>query len=294
MNHIEEARQRIAAMMSDDDAAEALAKVTMTATGASTVSPTTPEVAVKFALQSTAKKPAISLTFGLKQAYLDDPAAFVAKYSEDFKFWTRINLQFELLSQTVLQTLERDNAFYNISSMVNKKTDNSDTVRLGTAINFDILPITNREGDVFVKGFGLHVFGKRFLRFVGSLAEPMGLATLQADGVSYVFTTDFYEELNNGVTVLKQSLFEKVKEGEAISEEEKLNHPDAVTLFIAQKQLQNLNDMLMQREVDFRTFGGVIGRESVPEDKNKQRNFVKDVAHSGTEEGKKLLEVAVA
>jgi hypothetical protein len=134
----------------------------------------------------------------------------------------------------------------------------------------------------------------KFLKFLGSLVESYGMATLQPDGVSYVFTKDFFEELNNGTEVLLASLREKLQNNEPISDDEKLNHPALITYFIAQKQLQNLNDMLMQREVDFRTFGGVIGRESVPEDKNKQRNFIKDVAHSGTEEGKKLLELAVA
>jgi hypothetical protein len=177
--------------------------------------------------------------------------------------------------------------------MVNKK-DNSDTLRLGRNIDFDIYPIKNRDGKVIKSGFGLDLQGRRLLKFVGSMVAPFGMATLQGDGVSYVFSTDFFEELNNSVAVLKSALLEKLANGEDISEDEKLNHPSLVTYFIAQKQLQNLNDMLMQRDVEFRTFGGVIGRESVPEDKNKQRNFVKDLGHSATEEGMKLLEVAVA
>jgi hypothetical protein len=52
--------------------------------------------------------------------------------------------------------------------------------------------------------------------------------------------------------------------------------------------------MLLQYEAEYRTFGGIIGCEPVPENKSQNRNFLKDMKHSGTEEGGKLLEVAVA
>lgn len=292
MTPFEQAKADLLAMMSDADAQAGLDEVAMTQTGVSTEYKTIPETTVKFALQSTEKTPAIGLNFGLSKAYLADPVNWTSEYPDSF-FWSGINMQFELLSKEPLEALARDNAFYRLSSMVNKK-DNSDTIRLGRNIDFAIYPIKNRDGKVLKNGFGLDLQGMKLLKFLGSVVEPFGMATLQPDGVSYVFTKDFYEELNNGVAVLKASLVEKLQNDEAISEDEKLNHPALITYFIAQKQLQNLNDMLMQRDVDFRTFGGIIGRESVPDDKNKQRNFVKDVAHSGTEEGKKLLEVAVA
>jgi hypothetical protein len=293
MTQAEQARQAILDMMSDADAQAQLDEVAMTQTGVSTEYKTIPETTVRFALQSTEKTPAIGLSFGLSKAYLADTAGWSNEAYPDSFFWSGITLQFELLSKEPLEALARDNAFYRISSMVNKK-DNSDTVRLGRSIDFAIYPIKNRDGRVLKKGFGLDLQGMKLLKFLGSVVEPFGMATLQGDGVSYVFTKDFFEELNNGVAVLKASLLEKLQNNEAISEDVKLNHPALITYFIAQKQLQNLNDMLMQREVDFRTFGGVIGRESVPEDKNKQRNFVKDVAHSGAEEGKRLLELVVA
>lgn len=292
MTPFEQAKADLLASMSDVDAQAILDEVAMTETGVSTEYKTIPETTVKFALASTEKTPAIGLNFGLSKAYLADPVNWTSDYPDSF-FWSGINLQFELLSKEPLEALARDNAFYRVSSMVNKK-DNSDTVRLGRSIDFAIYPIKNREGKVLKNGFGLDLQGMKLLKFLGSVVEPFGMATLQPDGVSYVFTKDFFEELNNGVAVLKASLVEKLQNDEAISDDVKLNHPALISYFIAQKQLQNLNDMLMQREVDFRTFGGIIGRESVPDDKNKQRNFVKDVAHSGTEEGAKLLEVAVA
>ncbi len=287
------ARQAVLAMMEDADAQALLDEVAMTETGVSTEFKTIPETTVKLALQSTEKAPAISLNFGLSKKYLEDPINWSNDQYPDSFFWSGINLNFELLSREPLEALSRDNAFYRVSSMVNKN-DNEDVRRIGRSIDFDIYPIKNRDGVVTKKGFGLDLQGRRLLKFLGSIVAPFGMATLQADGVSYVFTKDFFEELNNGVAVLKQALLEKVMEGEDISEEVKLNHPSLVTYFIAQKQLQNLNDMLMQREVEFRTFGGVIGREPIPEDKNRQRNYVKDVAHSATEEGGKLLERAVA
>jgi hypothetical protein len=292
MTQLEEARQALLASMSDIDAQAALDEVAMTQTGVSTEYKTIPETTVKFALQSTEKTPAIGLSFGLSKAYLADKDNWTSEYPDSF-FWSGISMQFQLLSQEPLEALARDNAFYRVSSMVNKK-DNSDTVRLARSIDFAIYPIKNRDGKVIKSGLGLDLQGMKLLKFLGSIVEPFGKAILQPDGVSYVFTKDFFEELNNGVAVLKASLIEKLQNEEAISDDEKLNHPSLVTHFIAQKQLQNLNDMLMQYEVDFRTFGGIIGRESVPDDKNKQRNFVKDVAHSGTEEGRKLLEIAAA
>lgn len=296
MTPFEQAKADLLATMSDADAQAQLDEVAMTQTGVSTEYKTIPETTVKFALQSTEKTPAIGLNFGLSKAYLDDSANWSPKpnASADSFMWSRIGLQFELLSKEPLEALARDNAFYRINSMDTGKQHNSDTVRLARSIDFAIYPIKNRDGKVLKNGFGLDLQGMKLLKFLGSVVEPFGMATLQPDGVSYVFTKDFFEELNNGVAVLKASLIEKLQNDEAISDDEKLNHPALITYFIAQKQLQNLNDMLMQREVDFRTFGGIIGRESVPDDKNKQRNFVKDVAHSGTEEGKKLLEVAVA
>lgn len=293
MSQLEEARQALLAQMSDIDAQAALDEVAMTQTGVSTEYKTIPETTVRLALQATEKTPAIGLSFGLSKAYLADKDNWKNESYPDSFFWSGISMQFQLLSQEPLEALARDNAFYRLSSMFNKK-DNSDTIRLARSIDFAIYPIKNREGKIVKNGLGLDLQGLKFLKFLGSIVEPFGKATLQADGVSYVFTKDFYEELNNGVAVLKASLLEKVANEEDVSEDEKLNHPSLVTYFVAQKQLQNLNDMLMQYEVDFRTFGGIIGRESVPDDKNKQRNFVKDVAHSGTEEGKKLLEVAVA
>jgi len=292
MSQLDEARQAVLAMMDDADAQAMLDEVAMTQTGVSTEYKTIPETTVKFALQSTEKTYAIGLSFGLSKAYLADPVNWKSEYADSF-FWAGITMQFELLSKEPLEALARDNAFYRISSMVNKK-DNSDTVRIGRSIDFAIYPIKNRDGKVIKTGFGLDLQGMKLLKFLGSIIAPFGMATLQSDGVSYIFTKDFFEELNNGVVILKQSLLEKVANKEAISDDAKFDHPALVTYFIAQKQLQNLNDMLMQRDVEFRTFGGIIGRESVPEDKNKQRNFVKDVAHSGTEEGGKLLEVAVA
>lgn len=294
MSNIEEAKARYLAMMSDDEAAVELAKQTLTSTGANTASPTIPETTVKLSLQATEKKPAISMQFGLKKGYLEDSEAFVAQYGESFKVWCGIDMNFELLSKEPLLTLERDNYFYRVSSMVNKKSDNSDVVRIGNRIGFDILPITNKEGQTLVKGLGLHLYGKRFLRFFGSLLASIGKATLLADGTSYMLTADAFEEINNGVEVLKLGFTEKVKSDEPISEDAKLNHPDLVTYFIAQQQLQNLNDMLMQYGAEFRTFGAVIGRELVPEDKHKQRNYVKDIAHSETAEGADLLSRAVA
>jgi hypothetical protein len=292
MSNLDAARQAVLDMMNDADAQAQLDEVAMTQTGVSSEVKTIPETNVKFVLTSTEKTPAVSLNFGLSKAYLADPINWTSPYPDSF-FWSGITMQFELLSKEPLEALARDNAFYRVSSMVNKK-DNSDTIRLGRNIDFDIYPIKNRDGKVIKSGFGLDLQGRRLLKFVGSLVAPFGMATLQADGVSYVFSTDFFEELNNGVAVLKAALLEKLANGEDISDDEKLNHPALVTYFIAQKQLQNLNDMLMQRDVEFRTFGAVIGRESVPEDKNKQRNFVKDLGHSATEEGVKLLEVAVA
>lgn len=293
MSQLEEARLALLAQMSDIDAQAALDEVAMTQTGVSTEYKTIPETTVKLALAATEKTPAVGLNFGLSKAFLADPENWRNDAYPDSFFWSGITMQFELLSREPLDALGRDNAFYRLSSMVNKK-DNSDTVRLGRSIDFAIYPIKNREGKIVKNGLGLDLQGMKLLKFLGSLVEPFGMATLQADGSSYVFTKDFFEELNNGVAVLKASLLEKVAAGEPISDDEKLNHPSLVTYFIAQKQLQNLNDMLTNREVEFRTFGGIIGRESVPDDKNKQRNFLKDVAHSGTEEGKKLLEVAVA
>lgn len=292
MTPFEQAKADLLATMSDADAQAQLDEVAMTQTGVSTEYKTIPETTVKFALQASEKTPAIGLNFGLSKAYLADPVNWTSEYPDSF-FWSGINMQFALLSTEPLEALARDKAFYRVSSMVNKK-DNSDTIRLGRSIDFAIYPIKNREGKVLKNGFGLDLQGMKLLKFLGSVVAPFGMATLQPDGVSYVFTKDFYEELNNGVAVLRASLIEKLQNDEAISDDEKLNHPALITYFIAQKQLQNLNDMLMQRDVEFRTFGGVIGRESVPEDKNKQRNFVKDVAHSATEEGAKLLEVAVA
>lgn len=292
MSNVDAARMAILAMMEDADAQAMLDEVAMTQTGVSTETKTIPETTVKLVLQATEKTPAIGLTFGLSKAYLADPENWTSQYPDSF-YWSGISLQFELLSKEPLEALARDNAFYRVSSMTNKK-DNSDTVRLARSVDFDIYPIKNRDGKVLKPGFGLDLQGRRFLKFVGSIVAPFGMSTLQPDGTSYIFSTDFFEELNNGVSVLKASLLEKLANGEDISEDEKLNHPALVTYFIAQKQLQNLNDMLMQRDAEFRTFGGVIGREAVPEDKNRQRNFVKDLAHSATEEGAKLLEVAVA
>ena len=292
MSQLEEARLAVLAMMSDADAQAQLDEVAMTETGVSSEVKTIPETTVKLALQSTEKTPAIGLTFGLSKAYLADPVNWSSPYPDSF-FWSGISIQFELLSQKPLEALAKDSAFYRISSMVNKK-DNGDTLRLGRSINFDIYPIKNRDGKVLKSGFGLDLQGRRLLKFLGSIVAPFGMATLQPDGVTYVFTKDFFEELNNGVAVLKASLLEKLSNYEAISEDEKLNHPALITYFVAQKQLQNLNDMLLQRDTEYRIFGGIIGRESLPDDKNRQRNFLKDVAHSGTEEGMKLLEQAVA
>jgi hypothetical protein len=294
MSHLDAARQAVLDMMNDADAQAQLDEVAMTETGVSTEYKTIPETTVKLALQGTEKTPAIGLNFGLSKAYLADKENWRNEAYPDSFFWSGITLQFELLSKEPLEALARDNAFYRVGSMVNAKKDNSDTVRLGRSFDFAIYPIKNREGKVLKNGFGLDLQGMKLLKLLGSVVEPFGMANLQGDGVSYVFTKDFFEELNNGVAVLKAALLEKVMANEDISEDEKLNHPALITYFVAQKQLQNLNDMLMQREVDFRTFGGVIGRESVPEDMKKQRNYVKDLGHSGTVEGKDLLSRAAA
>lgn len=291
MSNLEEQRLAVLAMMEDADAQAVLDELALTETGVSTEFKTIPETTVKLALQATENTPAISLNFGLTKRYLQDPDNWTSPYPDSFK-WSGINMQFQLLSSEALTTLERDSAFYRVSSMVNAKEDNSDTVRLGRSIDFAIYPI-KRDGKVVKSGFGLDLQGKKLLTFLGSIVAPFGMATLQEDG-RYIFSKNFFEELNNGVAVLKASLLEKVTAEEPISDDEKLNHPALVTYFIAQKQLQNLNDIIMQHGAEFRTFGGVIGRESVPEDKTKQRNFVKDLGHSATEAGAKLLEVAVA
>jgi hypothetical protein len=152
----------------------------------------------------------------------------------------------------------------------------------------------NREGKIVKDGFGLDLQSRRFTSFVGSLMAMIGKASVKEDGLTYVFTADFFEEINNGVAVLKQSLTEKFLNDEPISDEPALNHDGLITYFVAQKQLENLNNMILQHPEEYRTFGGIIGCEPVPENKSQNRNFLKDMKHSGTEEGKKLLEVAIA
>jgi len=107
---------------------------------------------------------------------------------------------------------------------------------------------------------------------------------------TYTFSQQFFEYVNNGTAVLLQSLVEKARNSEAISEDEKKNDVRLIPYFIAAKQMENLSELLKQRPNEDKKYVITIGRRPREQDASRQENFIKAYVHTSTESGEVALQ----
>lgn len=140
------------------------------------------------------------------------------------------------------------------------------------------------------KPLGLDLNDVGLVGLLGTIFSTVGWADRQAGANAYNFSAELLAGINNGIHELASSLIERAKAGEAISEDANKNNPKFIPYMLAQKQVENISELIAQLDDEAKTFGVVLGRRAQYGNATKQENYIKDFAHGSTESGQKLLE----
>lgn len=232
----------------------------------------------------------LTLEVNLKKDFLSNPSAWTGKDKngkDTENFYTVFQGMVEIDSAEVRSLLGRDsNPQFRLSSNFKGAGMFPNGVKVVERTTPDA------AGQAKPLGLDLHDIG--LVGLLGAIFSTVGWADRQAGANVYNFSPELLSGINNGIHELASSLIERAKAGEAISEDANKNHPKFIPYLLAQKQVENISELIAQLDDEAKTFGVVLGRRAQYNNATKQENYIKDFAHISTDSGKKLLEEVIA